>query len=452
MRYEHTAVFDHAVDDVFRWHGRPGALSRLVPPWQPVRAAKEADSLRDGEAVLALPAGLEWRARHDPASYVEGRRFVDVLATPVLGPLVGWRHTHSFGEEPGGRCRITDTVDSRVPRRWMGEMFAYRTRQIRSDLAAHERWRAEGDRPLRVAISGSSGLVGSALEAFLTTGGHTVVRLVRRDPVGSDRLWRPENPAADLLDGVDAVVHLAGASIAGPFTKSHKAAVRSSRIGPTRRLAEVAAGAGVSVFVSASAIGFYGADRGDDELTEGSQRGDGFLAELVADWEAAAAVAGSAGGRVVVVRTGIVQSPRGGALRLLRPLFAAGLGGPLAGGGAWMSWIGIDDLVDIYLRALVEPALRGPVNAVAPEPVRNSEFTRVLATVLRRPAALPVPSVAPRLLLGREGASEVALANQRVMPAALIAAGHGFRQPDLEGALRHLLGRCLSARTPLAVT
>lgn len=194
MRYEHTAVFDHAVDDVFRWHGRPGALSRLVPPWQPVRAAKEADSLRDGEAVLALPAGLEWRARHDPASYVEGRRFVDVLATPVLAPLVGWRHTHSFGEEPGGRCRITDTVDSRVPRRWMGEMFAYRTRQIRGDLAAHERWRAEGDRPLRVAMSGSSGLVGSALEAFLTTGGHTVVRLVRRDPVGSDRLWRPEKP------------------------------------------------------------------------------------------------------------------------------------------------------------------------------------------------------------------------------------------------------------------
>lgn len=442
MRYEHVAVFDHAVDDVFGWHARPGALTRLVPPWQPVRASKEANSVRDGEAVLALPAGLEWRARHDPAGYVEGRRFVDALANPVLGPLIGWRHTHDFGEEPGGRCRVTDTVESRVPRRWMERMFAYRTRQLRADLAAHERWRAPGGRPLTVAMSGASGLVGSALRAFLTTGGHTVVRLVRSGPASSDRLWRPESPAGDLLDGIDAVVHLAGASIAGPFTKSHKAAVRSSRVEPTRRLAEVAASAGVGVFVSASAIGYYGADRADEVLTEGSRRGDGFLADVVADWEEAAAVAGSAGGRVVSVRTGIVQSPRGGALRLLRPLFAAGLGGPLGGGRAWMSWIGIDDLLDIYLRALVDPALSGPVNAVAPEPVRNSEFTSVLATVLRRPAVLPVPPIAPRVILGREGASEVALANQRVMPAALAAAGHDFRHPDLERALRHLLGRC----------
>ena len=441
MPYEHTAVFDHPIDEVFGWHGRRGALARLLPPWQPVKIGKESDSLRDGEAVLGLPGGLAWRARHDPAGYEEGRRFSDVLATPVLSSLLGWRHTHSFSGEPAERTRLTDTVDTRVPRRLLEEMFAYRERQLRGDLDAHLRWRAGGGRPLTVAVSGSSGLVGSALTALLTTGGHSVVRLVRRDPTGSDRLWRPGAPAGDLLDEVDAVVHLAGESIAGRFTASHKEAVRSSRLEPTRLLAERAAEAGVGVFVSASAIGFYGADRGDEELSEESRRGHGFLADLVAQWEDAAQRAGAGGTRVVTVRTGIVQSPRGGALRLLRPLFQAGLGGRLGAGRGWMAWIGIDDLVDIYLRALVDPSLDGPVNATAPEPVRNAEYTRILARVLRRPAVLPVPGFGPRLLLGGEGAAEVALASQRVLPARLTAAGHRFRHPRLEPALRHVLGR-----------
>src|SRR5690348_1348891 len=131
MPYEHTAVFEHPIDEVFRWHGRPGALTRLLPPWQPVKVGKESGSLRDGEAVLDLPGGLAWRARHDPAGYEEGRRFTDVLATPVLGSLLGWRHTHSFFGEPAGRTRLTDTVDTRVPRRLLEEMFAYRERQLR---------------------------------------------------------------------------------------------------------------------------------------------------------------------------------------------------------------------------------------------------------------------------------------------------------------------------------
>jgi uncharacterized protein (TIGR01777 family) len=176
-------------------------------------------------------------------------------------------------------------------------------------------------------------------------------------------------------------------------------------------------------------------------LSEASGRGDGFLADLVAPWEDAAQRAGAGGTRVVTVRTGIVQSPRRGALRLLRPLFQAGLGGRLGAGRGWMAWIGIDDLVDIYLRALVDPSLEGPVNATAPEPVCNTEYTRVLAQVLRRPAVLPVPGFGPRLLLGREGAAEVALASQRVLPARLTAAGHRFRHYRLEPALRHMLGR-----------
>jgi uncharacterized protein (TIGR01777 family) len=246
-----------------------------------------------------------------------------------------------------------------------------------------------------------------------------------------------------LLAGIDAVIHLAGASIAGRFTEAHRRAVRDSRIEPSRRLAELVARTpdGPSVLICASAVGYYGYDRSDEVMTEDSERGDGFLADVVADWEDALSPAEQAGVRVVRIRTGIVQSPRGGTLRLLRPLFAAGLGGRVSDGRQWLSWIGIDDLIDIYHRGLWDTALSGPVNAVAPEPVRNSDYTRTLGHVLHRPTVLPVPSLGPRVLLGDQGARELACASQRVAPARLHDAGHRFRHPDLEQALRHLLGR-----------
>ncbi len=441
MVFEHRAVLDHPVGEVFAWHARPGALERLLPPWQPARVRSESGSLASGEAVIDLPGPLVWRAQHVPEGYEEGRCFTDVLATPGLARLVSWRHTHLFGEEPGGGTALIDLVETAVPGRLLRPMFAYRTRQLSGDLAAHRRWPVPEGRRLTIAVTGSSGTVGSALCALLSTGGYRVVRLVRSAPKPGERLWNPADPSPGLLEGVDTVVHLAGASIAGRFTGAHKKAVRDSRIGPTRRLAETAARAGTPVFVSASAIGFYGADRGDEELTEASSQGDDFLAEVVAGWEADTRVAADGGARVVNVRTGIVQTPRGGALRLLRPLFEVGLGGRLGGGAPWMAWIGIDDLLDVYLRALTDPALVGPLNATAPRPVRNAEYTRTLAKVLRRPALVPLPVLGPRLLLGREGAEQVALASQRVLPARLLAEGHPFRYPELEAALRHVLGR-----------
>jgi len=237
------------------------------------------------------------------------------------------------------------------------------------------------------------------------------------------------------------VIHLAGASIGGRFTPERKNEIRASRILPTRRLAELAAASHLRAFVTASAIGIYGPDRGEEILTETSPRGEGFLADVVADWEDAATPAAAAGIRTVQVRTGIVQTPRGGMLRLLSPLFEAGLGGRLGTGKQWLAWIALDDLLDIYLRAVLDPGLSGPVNAVAPEPVRNTDYTRTLAGVLRRPAVLPVPGFGPRLLLGDEGAREIAQASQYVRPERLIGAGHRFRQPELTGALRHLFGR-----------
>ncbi|MGY4650409.1 TIGR01777 family oxidoreductase [Mycobacterium sp. URHB0021] len=448
MGIEYESVVDHPLAEVFAWHTRPGAMTRLIPPWQSMTAVAETESLADGRAVLGLPGGLRWIAQHDPARYDPPHRFVDALASqgPASWPprVIGWwRHTHEFSEAARG-TRVYDHVDTSVPAAALRSTFVYRHRQLADDLAAHRDAADSGAGPMVVAITGASGLIGSALAAFLSTGGHRVIRLVRHSARNElERQWDPDNPSADLLSGVDAVVHLAGASIAGRFSDGHKAAIRDSRIGPTRRLADVAARAddGPRTFVSASAIGIYGFDRGDAVLCEESVAGDGFLADVVSEWEAATEPAAGAGLRVVRVRTGIVQSARGGTLRLMRPLFLAGLGGRLGTGQQWLSWIGLDDLIDVYYRALYDPRLTGPVNAVAPAPVCNSDYTKALGRVVHRPTVLPVPPFGPRLLLGEQGARELATANQRVVPTKLQTLGHRFRRSQLADALAHELGR-----------
>lgn len=447
-----SSVVDVPRDEVFAWHERPGAFARLSPPWQPMRLVSESGSLRDGQAELALPGGLRWIAQHQPDGYDPPRRFVDEVGGTTLASLptritLRWRHTHEFDELGDGKTRMTDRIETPIPGSVLQPMFLYRHRQLSDDLAAHRDAKDHGLASATVAVTGASGLVGSALTAFLTTGGHRVIRLVRRSPTNPDeRQWNPDAPDPTVLAGVDAVIHLAGASIAGRFTDAHRQAIRDSRIGPTRKLAELAAQTehGPSVLICASAVGYYGYDRGDEALTEASERGDGFLADVVADWEDALAPAEAAGLRVVRIRTGIVQSPRGGTLRLLRPLFAAGLGGRLGDGRQWLPWIGIDDLVDIYYRALWDAAMSGAVNAVAPNPVRNSEYTKTLGQVVHRPTVLPVPGLGPRVLLGEQGARELACASQRVLPVYLTEAGHRFRTPNLEQALRHLLGRAVA--------
>jgi len=447
MAHTFSCTVDAPLDEVFAWHARPGAIVRLMPPWLPVQVAAETASLRDGRAELALPGGLRWVARHDPAAYDPPRRFADELASLPLRAALPWRHIHEFAALTPSATQITDRVVTALPAGFLRPVMGYRHHQLAGDLAAHQWARQLRSEPLTVAITGSSGLVGSALAALLTSGGHRVIRLVRRAPADdSERRWDPDDPDPDLLRGTSALVHLAGASIAGRFTADHKRSIRASRITPTRRLAELAAATpgGPAVMVTASAIGYYGPRRGDELLTEDSPRGDGFLADVVAGWEAASTPAQDAGLRVVLVRTGIVQSPRGGTLRLLWPLAEVGAGGRLGAGHQWVSWIGIDDLTDVYYRALTDDTLAGPVNATAPHPVRNADYARTLARVLRRPLQLPVPGLGPRLLLGAEGASELAGADQRVSPRRLLRNGHRFRHPELEPALRHLLGRARS--------
>ncbi len=298
---------------------------------------------------------------------------------------------------------------------------------------------------MHIAVTGSRGFVGSALIPFLTTEGHRVTRLVRGTPVGHDEVpWDPAVGLADpsRLEGLDAVVHRAGENIAaGRWTADRKAEIRRSRVEGTRLLCEALARLAEppKVFVSASAVGFYG-DRSTEVLTEESAAGTGFLSDVCRAWEAATEPASRGGIRVVNLRFGMVLSPVGGALRKMLLPFKFGLGGRIGTGAQFMSWIAIDDAISAVLQALHTELLRGPVNAVAPAPVTNAEFTWTLSRVLRRPAWIPVPQFAARLAFG-EMADALLLASARVFPLRLRESGYDFRFPGLEGALRHLLGR-----------
>ncbi|HET9731543.1 MAG TPA: TIGR01777 family oxidoreductase [Acidimicrobiales bacterium] len=293
---------------------------------------------------------------------------------------------------------------------------------------------------MRVAVTGSSGLIGRALVARLQARGDEVVRL-RRGGDGPDT-WDPASGsvAPGALEGVAAVVHLAGAPVAGRrWNAGYKSEILRSRVEGTSTVARAAAGAGVGVMVSASAVGWYGADRGDEPLEETSSGGDDFLGRVCREWEAATGPASEAGVRVANVRTGIVLSAAGGALSPQLPLFRVGLGARLGSGRQWTSWIGIEDEVGGILHVL-DTDLAGPVNLTAPEPVTNAEFTRTLASVLHRPAFLAVPAAVIRLALGREMADETLLAGQRVLPSRLTSSGYRFAHPDLRGALGAVLG------------
>lgn len=297
---------------------------------------------------------------------------------------------------------------------------------------------------MRVLVSGSSGLIGSALVASLQGEGHEVVRLVRREVQADDEAWW--NPAIGEIDSAavaaaDGVVHLAGEPIGKRWTAEHKKRILDSRVEGTRTIAQaIAAAAEPPVLVSVSGINYYGYDRGDEELTEASSTGDGYLAEVARRWEGETAPASDAGARVVILRTGIVIARKGGALGPLMPLLKAGLGGPLGRGRAWWSWISLDDHVGVIERALTDSSLSGPVNSTAPEPARNREVMKTVAGALGRPSVVPAPSFGPALLFGREMAKEVANVNLRVLPAVLSERDHVFRHPTIDAAARALFG------------
>lgn len=295
----------------------------------------------------------------------------------------------------------------------------------------------------RVVIGGASGMIGRALSTALRARGAQVLRLVRRPATGPDEArWDPQTGALDptAFEGADAVVNLSGRSIAAArWTARVRSEILESRVRATRLLVDTIGKAHVrpAVLVSASAIGYYG-DRGDEVLSESSSPGRGFLVEVVQAWEAEAQRAAASGVRVVCTRFGLVLARDGGTMRPLLPIFRLGLGGPLGSGRQWWSWVHLDDLLAAVIAAIEHRALEGPVNVVAPQPVQNVTFARTLGAVLRRPAVLPAPAFALRLMMGAM-ADEMILAGQRVTPGKLQAQGFVFRWPELRPALENLV-------------
>ncbi|MBX9580116.1 MAG: TIGR01777 family oxidoreductase [Gemmataceae bacterium] len=449
--------------DLYAWHARPAALRRIVPPWEAAEVvARDGAFGADGYRVT-FRAGLfgplkgTWVAEH--SGFVPGREFHD---RQLKGPFAAWDHTHRMIPDGDHSSFLEDHVEYRLPlgglgrlvgggmvRRRLAAMFAYRHALTAGDLRRHGLYR---DRPRRtIAVTGSRGLIGRELAAFLAAGGHSVVRLVsgKVDLKAVDDGTRavPWDPRAAVdpgtLAGCDAVVHLAAENIGeGRWTAAKKRRIRDSRTVPTRRLAEAVAALPPDrrpkVLVSASAVGIYG-DRGDEVLTEESEPGGGFLANVCQEWEYATAPGRAAGVRVVNLRFGVVLTPKGGALGKQLPAFRAGAGAVLGTGRQWFPWVTVGDAVGATHHALMADGLAGPVHVVAPNPVTNRDFTKTLGRVLRRPAVLWLPGAALRVLFG--GVVDAALESQRAVPTKLTATGFAFDHPDLEGALRFLLGR-----------
>ena len=453
---ERTSTLPASVEEAFAWHERPGAFERLTPPWERVTVVERSGGIREGARTIVKvrvgPARFRWLARH--RDYEEGRKFVD---EQVEGPFSHWVHEHRFEPEGPGATRYTDRIEFGPPfgtvgaaaTRWLvrpraERMLAYRHATLRNDLAAHARHREQPR--LRVAVTGATGLLGSALVPFLTTGGHQVIAVSRRRGLSDAVHWDPAAGMIDYagLEGMDAVVHLAGETVGTRWSEHRKRRIRDSRVEGTMLLAEALAGLRrpPRVLVSASAMGIYG-DRGDEVLAEDAVpegRPPDFFVELGRDWESATDPARAAGIRVVNPRFGLVLTPAGGALGRMLPPFLLGAGGPLGSGKQWVSWISIDDAIGAIHHALFTDGLGGPVNTVAPEPVTSRTFAATLGRVLKRPALLPAPAPVLKLLFG-EMADTALLSSQRLSATRLVGSGYTFRHPTLEIALRHVLGR-----------
>ncbi len=435
---------------LWEWHASPGAFARLAPPWDPPRiVAQEGDFAHRRVTMEVGPLRMRWVAQHHDA--VPGEVFYDRM---VSGPFAAWDHEHRFEEGPAASSVLVDRLTVELPggalgralgepviRRMLDRMFAFRHRRTLEDLVS-----LGAIAPLRIAVTGATGLVGSHLVPYLQGGGHTVHRLVRRKPASgsTDLPWDPAAGTIDAasLEGVDAVIHLAGENVGARWTAARRAAILESRVAGTALLARTLAGLARKprVFVSASAVGFYGYDRGDAACDDSSAQGRGYLADVCRAWEAAAEPARTAGIRVVHPRIGVVLSAEGGALAKQLLPARMGAGGPIGTGRQWLSWIAMDDVLAGLVHLVKHDELKGPVNLVSPHPVPQRTFARTLGHVLGRPAVIPLPAFAVRAAFGEMG-EEVLLGGQRALPTTLLGSGYPFLRPDLEGALRSELGR-----------
>jgi len=454
--FEKKSIIEVPVRELFEWHKSPKAFERLAPPWEKIKVLEKQGGITDeNKVVLEMRQGpfrSNWVSVH--RDYIEGRQFRD---EQTEGPFAKWVHTHQTSPESDKTSLLTDHIEYELPmgilgrtlggefiRRKLERTFAFRHARTRKDLSRLHPY--AGKPRLKIVISGATGLVGTALTAFLMGGGHSVWTLVRKTPgTGSSEIfWDPTRKAVDktALECMDAVIHLSGENIgAGKWTPERKQKILNSRVDGTRFLAETLASLQhpPRVLLSSSAVGFYG-DRGEEVLSEESPVGKGFLTDVCKAWEEACEPARKAGIRVINVRTGIVLSSLGGALSKMLPPFLMGGGGVIGTGDQWMSWVSLEDLVGLFHFLIYAEGLSGPVNATAPEPLTNRDFTKVLGKVLKRPAFFPLPGFMVKAVFGEMGQS-LLLEGQKVLPIKITRAGFSFLHPSLESALNWELGK-----------
>ena len=454
-KFIRTCSIPAPASKLFAWHENEAAFSRLEPPFQRVDVIEKTGGIKDGDnVIIALPVlgpiKIFWKLAHK--NYISGSQFCDYQ---ISGPFQNWQHTHKFLPSPDGNSVLEDSIEYDLPFPFISNalfgsfvdlqldrLFRYRHEITSQDLRVLQE--NEGLKTMRIAISGASGLLGKDLLPYLSGQGHKTFKLVRHRSAKDDEIfWNPESGEiqAEKLEGMDAIIHLAGESVAHVWTRETKQKIRSSREKGTGLLANTIANLQKkpAVFVCASAVGYYG-DRGNEAINEDSAPGKGFLADVCQLWESAAEPARQAGVRTANLRFGVILSPKGGALKQMLPPFQMGAGGNLGHGKQYFSWISLTDAVRAVYFATVTESIVGAVNAVAPKPVTNAEFTKALGRVLHRLTIFPVPASAARMIFG-EMADEMLLSGARVFPKKLQEAGFRFEYPDIEAALRHELGK-----------
>ncbi|MGY8768859.1 MAG: TIGR01777 family oxidoreductase [Pirellulales bacterium] len=443
-----------SVENLFQWHQSPGALARLMPPWENARLISSDGSIQPGSSTTLQikigPIRLNWVAQHTKFSL--NQHFQDIQ---VSGPFSFWQHDHRF--EPSGEnlSFLEDQIEYRLPGGFLGgfitgqsvsrkieRMFRYRHETMIEDFKSYAQ--SIKDSKMNIAISGSKGLVGSALWPYLENDQHQLTRLVRSNPADKEIVWNYQSNVfdAEKFADIDSVIHLAGESIAeGRWTKAKKQRIVDSRLLGTKFLCDNLAKLPTppKSIICASAIGYYG-ETGNHPVNEDSPQGDLFLSDVCSKWEEATQSATDAGIRVVNLRFGVILSPKGGALAKMLLPFSLGVGGKIGNGRQFWSWISLDDVISAIHFLLNNTNISGPVNIVAPHSVTNLEFTKTLGKVMRRPTIFPMPHFAARVALG-EMVNDLLFASTRVVPQKLLDTGFEFRHPDLEPALRHLLGK-----------
>jgi uncharacterized protein len=445
--------------ETFEYHTREGALERLVPPWSILRVTSHEGDIKNGAMstfkVRLGFIGFHWKAVH--FGYVQDWQFQDKM---VKGPFQSWIHTHSFTPDKIGRCKMEDKIAYSPPFGKLGSMllnntiqnnlnqlFHYRHQILSNDISL---WKLAGRiRGQKILLTGSSGLIGSSLIPLLTAAGeHKITRLERpssrRNDIRSHSLlWDPSSDKVNLndLEGFDTVVHLAGENIFGRWTDSKKHAIMESRVKSTRLLCDslIKLENPPSTLICASATGFYG-NQGNEVLTEESKPGFGFLSEVCRKWEESTQIAKDVGIRVVNTRFGVVLTPKGGMLQRLLALSRFGLGLRFGHDNQYVSWVSIEDVIGSIFYSIVNSSIRGPVNVVSPNPVTNLEFSKTLARLIKSKIMLPISQKLARMMLGELADSMIA-SSTLVVPKKLSLAGYRFINPDLEDALRLLLGR-----------